>query len=574
MRTAHSVAAVRAAEGALMAKLPDGTLMQRAATGLAATCATLLSQVYGSRVVVLAGSGDNGGDALYAGARLAGRGAVVVAIAAGQKLHAAGAAELVARGGRVVPATREQAGPGASGHSQADMEPTDPEWAITIAARSAPGPATTASTAATASTVVTAGSAGTASAAGSAGTASAASAASTAVTGAAVAAIAAADLIIDGLTGIGGHGGLREPADTLARLAAEARADGALVVAVDLPSGIDADTGEVHGQAIGADLTVTFGTIKPGLLIDPGAERAGPAELIDIGLGPYLGDPDVVALQAADVAAILPRPTAESDKYRRGVLGLLAGSEEYTGAAVLSTGGAIRGGAGMVRLVSALPAVDVVRQHWPEAVITTYDPDRAAQAVGRAGRVQAWAAGPGIGTDEKARELLAAVLASEVPVLVDADGITVLAANRDLLPRSAPTLVTPHAGELARLISADRADIEARRLHYVRKAAAELGITVLLKGSTTVIASPDQDQPVLVNPTGSSWLATAGSGDVLSGLAGSLLAQGLGAPEAAAVAAFLHGLAARLAARDAPIAASDVVAAIPAAIRAVTGGDH
>ncbi len=157
-----------------------------------------------------------------------------------------------------------------------------------------------------------------------------------------------------------------------------------------------------------------------------------------------------------------------------------------------------------------------------------------------------------------------------MPALVDADGLTLLAAHPDLLPRQAPTVITPHAGELARLLHADRADIEARRLHYARAAAAQLGVTVLLKGSTTVIACPEPDKPVLVNPTGSSWLATAGSGDVLSGLAGSLLAQGAAPELAAAAAAYVHGLAGRLAARDAPIGAADILAAIPAAIRAAT----
>lgn len=518
MRTAHTVAVVREAERALMAKVPDGALMQRAAVGLAAISTSLLDRVYGARVVVLAGSGDNGGDALYAGARLADRGASVIAVAVGSRLHQAAAADLVARGGRVVNATAA-AGRGA-GEAARVGEPADPE--IAPHARSA---------------------------------------------------IGAADLIIDGLTGIGGHGGLREPAASLAQLTERARRDGALVIAVDLPSGIDADTGEVHGTAIQSDVTVTFGTIKPGLLVDPGATFAGPAELIDIGLRPYLPEPAVTSLQAADVAAILPRPSAESDKYRRGVLGLVAGSDQYTGAAVLSTGGAIKGGAGMVRLVSAAPAIAVVRQHWPEAVLTTYDPGDPRQAIEAAGRVQAWAAGPGVGTGPEAYALLAAVLASDLPVLVDADGITVLAAHRDLLPRPGPTLITPHAGELARLVRADRADIESRRLHYARAAAAELGITVLLKGSTTVIAEPDEARPVRVNSTGSSWLATAGSGDVLSGLAGALLAQGLPPADAAAVAAYLHGMAGRLAARDAPIGAGDLLAAIPAAIRAVTTGD-
>ena len=154
-----------------------------------------------------------------------------------------------------------------------------------------------------------------------------------------------ADLIIDGLLGIGGRGGLREPFAGLARQAARARQAGATVVAVDLPSGIDADTGAVDGPAVRADVTVTFGVIKPGLLIDPGAGHAGAVELIDIGLGPYLKDaPSAAAPQGNDIREMLPRPGAESDKYRRGVLGLLAGSDRFTGAVLLATGGAVRGG--------------------------------------------------------------------------------------------------------------------------------------------------------------------------------------------------------------------------------------
>jgi ADP-dependent NAD(P)H-hydrate dehydratase / NAD(P)H-hydrate epimerase len=506
MRNAHTVATVRAAEQALMAAAPEGALMQRAAAGLASVCAGLLGQVYGSHVVVLAGGGDNGGDALFAGARLARRGAAVVAVTAADRLHRDGAADLSAAGGQIVAAIE----PGDDGRI---AEPAG-------------------------------------------------------------AAIGAADLIIDGLTGIGGHGGLREPAASLALLADIARRDGAVVVAVDLPSGIDANTGEVHGPALFADVTVTFGTWKPGLLIDPGATHTGAAELIDIGLTPYLSEAAVAALQAADVAAVLPQPTAESDKYRRGVLGVLAGSERYTGAAVLCVGGAIRGGAGMVRLVSAPAALEVVRQHWPEAVLTQADDTAPAKAIEAAGQVQAWTAGPGLGTGPQARDSIATVLGSSLPVLVDADGLTVLAAHRDLLPRSAPTLITPHAGELARLLRADRSDIEARRLYYARTAADGLGITVLLKGSTTAIAAPDAAEPVLVNPTGTSWLATAGSGDVLSGLAGAMLAQGLPPLQAAAAAAYLHGLAGRLAARDAPIGAADVLTALPDAIRAVTDGNE
>jgi hydroxyethylthiazole kinase-like uncharacterized protein yjeF len=575
MRDAHAVAGVRQAEGALMAELPDGVLMQRAAAGLAAACAGLLRRssrdsrdgrygrdgrdgrtggVYGSRVVVLAGSGDNGGDALYAGARLAARGAVVTAVAAAPRVHPGGAAALIASGGRLIDASRQPADepPAATPSPAADRATPSPAPASPAAATPSPAAATPSPAAATPSP-------------------------------AADRVIAAADLIVDGLLGIGGRGGLREPA---ASLAAAARRSRGLVVAVDLPSGIDADTGEAAGAAIQADVTVTFGTLKPGLLIDPGASHAGVVELVDIGLQPHLGPPDVAAPQAADVAAWLPRPSAESDKYRRGVLGIVAGSDRFTGAAQLSVGGAIRGGAGMVRLVSAETAVAVVRQHWPEAVITTISPGQnAAQLIEAAGRVQAWVAGPGMGTDDAAAERLAAVLATDLPVLVDADGITLLAAHRELLRRAAPTLITPHAGELARLLGADRADVEAHRLRFATQAAEELGCTVLLKGSTTVVARAEPAREVLVNSTGTSWLATAGSGDVLSGLAGALLAQGLDPPRAAAAAAYLHGMAARLsadgvtgdtqgaeaqgAAEGAPIGASDLISALPAATRVV-----
>jgi len=527
MRDAHNVAKVRAAESELMAALPDGALMQRAAAGLASVCATLRGPVYGSRIVVLAGSGDNGGDALYAGARLARRGAGVLAVAAGSRIHEAGSAALRASGGRIV----------SGGEAAAE------------------------------------------------------------------AAIGRADLILDGMLGIGGHGGLREPYAGLAALAARSTAT---VVAVDLPSGVDADTGTVDGPAVQADVTVTFGTWKPGLLVDPGAAHAGVVELVDIGLGPHLDAPDVVSAQAADIAAMLPVPTADSDKYRRGVIGVVSGSELFTGAAVLSVGGAIRGGAGMVRFVSAQPAVEVVRQWWPETVITVLPAEppggnrfaetTAEDFLASVGRVQAWVAGPGMGTGDDSAELLRAVLGTDLPVLVDADGLTVLAEHRDLLPRQAPTLITPHAGELSRLTGADRADIEAQRLRHARDAARQLGVTVLLKGSTTVICSPPDGaaQPDLVNSTGTPWLATAGSGDVLSGLAGSLLAQGLVPAAAAQAAAFLHGVAARRAAagdlpgtapraetavdeavgdgssvQGAPIGAADVVRALPGAIRAI-----
>ncbi|MGC5038446.1 NAD(P)H-hydrate dehydratase [Streptomyces sp. DT190] len=483
MRNAYSVDTVRTAERELMARLPEGALMQRAAAGLAAACADLLGRVYGRRVVLLVGSGDNGGDALYAGARLARRGAGVTAVLlAPERVHTAGLAALRRAGGRAV---------GAGG------------------------------------------------AAGGAGGAEEL--------------VERADLVVDGIVGIGGQGGLRPEAVPLA--AAAGRSRGA-VVAVDLPSGVDAGTGEVRGVAIRADLTVTFGTHKPGLLIDPAREYAGSVRLVDIGLE-LPAEPELEALQHVDVARLLPVPGAESDKYRRGVVGIAAGSARYPGAAVLAVAGALRGGAGAVRYVG--PAADAVLARFPETLVSDQGPKHA-------GRVQAWVVGPGAGDDAAT---VGEVLAADVPVLVDADGLR-LADVEVVRGRRAPTLLTPHAGEAAALLGVDRREVEEGRLAAVRELAARYGATVLLKGSTTVVADAGGGA-VRVNATGTSWLATAGSGDVLSGLAGSLLAAGLRAVDAGSVGAYLHGLAGRLAAEGAPVGAHDVAAAIPAAWRNVLG---
>ncbi|MFJ8821716.1 NAD(P)H-hydrate dehydratase [Streptomyces sp. NPDC102467] len=474
MRTAYDVETIRAAERALMARLPDGALMQRAAAGLAAACAGLLGKVYGARVALLIGSGDNGGDALYAGARLARRGAGVTALTLSpERTHAGGLAALRAAGGTVLDAESD----------------------------------------------------------------------------AAAQAVARADLVLDGIVGIGGKGGLRPRAAQLASVATESRG---LVVAVDLPSGVDAETGEVRGDAVRADATVTFGAYKPGLLVDPAHEYAGVLRLVDIGLDLSASATGLEALQHDDVAALLPKPTGESDKYRRGVVGVVAGSERYPGAAVLATAGALHGGAGAVRYVG--PAADSVLSRFPETLVSAGPPSKA-------GRVQAWVIGPGLGDDAAG---LSDVLASDVPVLIDADGLR-LADVEAVRGRSAPTVLTPHAGEAAALLGCARERVEGERLASVRELAARYGATVLLKGSTTLVASPDGDgapSPVRVNPTGTPWLATAGSGDVLSGLTGSLLAAGLRPVDAASVGAYVHGLAARHAAQGAPVSAQDVASAV------------
>jgi hydroxyethylthiazole kinase-like uncharacterized protein yjeF len=474
MRGVYPVAQIRAAEDALMAQLPEGALMARAATGLAVECGRLLGRVYGARVVLFVGAGNNGGDALYAGAALARRGAAVsAALLAPDRAHAGGLAALRAAGGRIAPAPR--------------------------------------------------------------------------------ASIAAADLVVDGVVGIGGQGGLRPEAAELAAAAA-----GRLTVAVDVPSGVWADTGAVPGAAVRADVTVTFGALKPGLVVGAGLPHVGELRLVDIGLAATLPEPATVVLEAADVAGLLPAPEEASDKYTRGVVGVVAGSAGYPGAGVLATGAAAVGGAGYVRYAGGAP--DAIRARYPEVVVQSgTDPAQL--------RVQAWVVGPGLGTDEDAARLLAAVLATDVPVLVDADGLTLLGRSPELLRgRRAPTVLTPHDREFARIADGPSDD----RLGSAREAARRLGATLLLKGAATVVAAPDGR--AWINRTGTPWLASAGTGDVLSGLIGSLLAAGLEPPLAAAAGAYVHGVAGQLAAAGGPPTSLDVLSSLRAALHAVRTG--
>ncbi|MEH0824284.1 MULTISPECIES: NAD(P)H-hydrate dehydratase [unclassified Micromonospora] len=481
MRPVWRVADVRAAEGGLMATLPPGTLMKRAAAGLARRCALLLADrggVYGGRVLLLVGTGDNGGDALYAGALLARRGAAVSALLVTPgRAHAEGLAALRAAGGRLV-----------------DRPP------------------------------------------------------------------AMVDLVLDGIVGIGGTGGLRETAEQLAAsLVQYCGRDGtrATVVAVDVPSGVAVDTGHVpltasgRHSAVRADVTVAFGALKPALVVGPAAALAGQVELVDIGLEPWLrGSPALRMTEWSDVVDWWPRLGPASEKYARGVVGVATGSATYPGAAVLSVGGALAGPTGMVRYAGGARA-EVLHQH-PSVIAT----GRVADA----GRVQAWVCGSGLGTGEDAAAELRAVLSAPVPAVLDADALTLLVdgslADR-LRHRDAPIVVTPHDREFTRLCGEEPG---ADRVSAALRLAAWMNATVLLKGDRTIIGTPDGR--AYVNPTGTSALATGGTGDVLAGLLGSLLAAGLAPERAAATAAYLHGLAGREAARGGPVTASDVAAAL------------
>jgi hydroxyethylthiazole kinase-like uncharacterized protein yjeF len=488
-RPAFDVAAIRAAEAAVIAEVGDLALMRRAAHGLALTCVRLLGGVYGSRVALVVGTGNNGGDALFAGAELAGRGADVTAVQLGGSCHEAGRRALLAAGGRVVPADARAA-----------------EWCVE-----------------------------------------------------------SADLVLDAVVGIGGRGALASRPADLFDLAASS---GAVVVAVDLPSGVDADTGIVAGDAVCADVTVTFGARKLGLTVAPGAQYCGLVEVVDIGLGDALRlqPPAALVLDADDVAALLPRPTPTADKYSQGVPGIAAGSPRYPGAAVLATGAALHAKAGLVRYVGNDTVAQSVVRRWPSAIVH-------AGSVTDAGQVQAWGIGPGIGTDDVAQTALRDVLASDRPVVVDADALTMLSRHDDLVQlvrtRTAPTVLTPHDGEFARL--APDLDLSAGRLTAATELAQRWSATVLLKGVTTVVVTPGQVP--LVNPTGSVWLANAGSGDVLTGLLTAYLAAGLDAHLAAGAAAFVHGLAGHLASGGdtEPITSEDVIGALAPAYAAISG---
>ncbi|WP_298989580.1 bifunctional ADP-dependent NAD(P)H-hydrate dehydratase/NAD(P)H-hydrate epimerase [uncultured Pseudokineococcus sp.] len=534
MTSAHDVEAVRAAEQAAAAGLPGGlaTLVERASAALAGVVGSELravaGRVYGSRAVLLVGSGTNGGDALHAGALLARRGASVTALLAADRsheprAHGPGLAALRAAGGRVV-----EDGAGEVG----------------------------------------------------------------------LAAVAAADIVVDGLLGVGGRPGLRGAA---AALAGAAERSSARVVAVDVPSGVDVTTGALpsaptsasaSGSASGAasgsgaaseaatggegsgtaaavraDVTVTFGTAKPALLLPPASALAGRVVVAPIGLGD-LGDPVVERLGVREIADLWPRPDGESDKYSRGVLGVVAGGATFPGAAVLSTGAAVRAGAGMVRYLGPTPPTDLVRSRWPEVVPGP-------------GRVQAWLLGPGVDPDDEGQgEHVREALAQDVPCVVDAGALPALVTALDEGERgSGGTLVVPHAGELARLLGllghdCTRADVQERPLEHARRAADASGVVVLLKGSTTLVVDPEGEgggprPPVRAQADGTPWLATAGSGDVLAGVVGALAALGLAPRDAGAVGAAVHGLAAHAASGGGPLHAEAVLHALPEVLTAL-----
>ncbi|MFV0252941.1 MAG: NAD(P)H-hydrate dehydratase [Beutenbergiaceae bacterium] len=376
---------------------------------------------------------------------------------------------------------------------------------------------------------------------------------------------AAADVWIDALAGIGVRGALR---GTASHLVAMLRVVAAAplpptVIAVDIPSGVDADTGAMAGPVLAADITVTFGAAKAGALLPPGADMVGRLQIVPLGIDDQLVGAPAAVLRAtdADAAQLWPVPQRNTHKYSRGVVGVYAGSDQYPGAAVLTVGAAVRSGCGMVRYLGSPVPTGLVLAAWPEVVAVP-------------GRAQAWVIGPGVAGErdlERAGEVVAAAIEAHQPVVLDAGALAKVPEPERIAGR--PVLLTPHAGELATLLgdrgeTVDREQVEAEPVHWAIRAANLTGATVLLKGAVTVVASPGGE--VYSQDDGTPWLATAGAGDVLAGIAGTLLAQVPAArasvARVAAMAALVHGRAAVRASSGGPIGASDVVAALPQTI--------
>jgi hydroxyethylthiazole kinase-like uncharacterized protein yjeF len=374
-----------------------------------------------------------------------------------------------------------------------------------------------------------------------------------------------ADLAIDGLLGTGASGAPRGAAAAAIRAIGAART---AVVAVDIPSGVDGASGAVAGEAVDADVTVTFQAAKPGQLQPPGSGRVGRLVVADIGLP--IGDSPWGVSEAADLAGLVPVPHGEQHKRSRGVLLAIGGSSGMAGAPTLMGLAARRTGAGL--LVLAVPASVAARvgAAVPEALTVALPeadggitPDAVDACARWLDEASALALGPGLGRSAATGEAVRALLGRyQGPAVVDADGLFALGDGEGLAGRKGATLLTPHEGEFARLAP----DAQGTRLHRAADRASAWGATVLLKGNNTVVAEPDGR--LAVNPTGVPALASGGTGDVLTGLTGALLAQRLSTFDAARLGAWVHGRAGALAAvalGPVSVAAGDVAAHLPAA---------
>jgi hydroxyethylthiazole kinase-like uncharacterized protein yjeF len=381
--------------------------------------------------------------------------------------------------------------------------------------------------------------------------------------------------IVDALLGTGFEG---EPRGAVAEAIDAINRAGAPVVSVDVPSGVEASTGVVAGSAVHAAITVTFHAAKPGLWIFPGKAHAGSVRVIDIGIPRGAPAAGPVGLMTAAVLDELPGRDASWTKFKSGQVLLVGGSRGLTGAPAMAARASMRAGAGYVTacVPASVQAVlagsgtpELMTRGLPDDGEGSLSPDGAEQVLAASGRVGALALGPGLGRAEGAATLARRIAAeADVPMVIDADGLNAHAGRLgDLAGRGAATVLTPHAGELGRLLGLESAEIERERLRHVRAAAALSGAVVVLKGDDSLIADPSGH--VAVSPGATPALATAGTGDVLTGVIAALLAQGLEPFTAAAAGVWLHAHAGREAARRLGavegVIAGDVIEALPAA---------
>lgn len=393
-------------------------------------------------------------------------------------------------------------------------------------------------------------------------------------------AAAKADVLVDALLGTGFHGELQ--GDFL-RACQLMNNSGKYIVAVDVPTGVNADNGSVAENAVRADKTVTMALLKTGLLLYPGREYCGDIELADIGLPIKMveaHDSRKYRLTADIVRELLPLRKADAHKGDAGRVVICAGSPGFTGAAALCADAAVKAGAGLVSLYTPLSSRDVLATKLTEVMVHgllermpgILGGSAAGDVVKNANAADVLAIGPGLGTSESTLQAVREILPKlTVPVVIDADALTALVGNTEILTQmQAAKVLTPHPGEMARLTGKEISEINADRISIAVEYAKEWQAVVVLKGAPTVIACPDGT--TYVNSTGTSALATGGSGDVLTGIIAGLAGQEISLQEAAVCAVYLHGLAAELSGIDIGLAASEIAPLLPEARKRVLQG--
>jgi NAD(P)H-hydrate epimerase len=382
--------------------------------------------------------------------------------------------------------------------------------------------------------------------------------------------------IVDAMLGTGFEGEPREPIKS----AIEAiNAVDCPVIACDVPSGVNASTGEVEGEAVRADATGTFHGAKIGLYVAAGTFHSGDNRVVEIGIPRGAPQPQQAGLITPRVRELVPHRPRDGSKFKSGVVVIAGGSRGLTGAPTMVALAAQRTGAGYVQVAVPQSAeqslelrlLEAMTKGMPESDEGMHIADGAAAVADMAERAGAVVLGPGLGKgDGPTAFAQALVQATDKPLVVDADGLNAFAGEIErLAERDHPTVLTPHAGELGRLFGVDSAEIERRRLHHATEAARRSGCVVLLKGDDTIVAQPGEGEPTAISPGATPALATAGTGDVLSGIIGALLSKGLTAFEAAAAGTLIHAhagieAAKRIGGAD-HVVAGDVIDSIPRA---------